>query len=584
MVSILALVFGLSAVPRTLFSVELRAQSPTYEAPEGGDSIFFDRVASGDVAPPRAYFHSPLYRHFLGLIYRVFGRDLLVVRLLQHLLGALTAALVSLLAFRLFRRPWVAFCAGLAQGWFGPAVFYEGQLLVDALTPLLTVVAALAVVSWVRRPRPLGAWLCGLSIGVAALGRPTILLWSVVAIGWLVVSRPRARSGSRQVAALLAGVVLAVLPVTLRNLVVAHEVVPISSNAGLNLYIGNNPNANGAYNLPDGLWFEPGNPADDFAGEGLVAARKALDRVPTSSEVSRWWAGKALSYMAAEPGRTAFLVLRKIRLLVNDYEYPQLYNYYAYRDVARALRFLLTAGFIVAPGLLGLALAVARGRESEVRLYAVCVLTFAVAYLPFFVVGRYRAPWVALLAPLAAWALAAIVDSIRRGSWRRLGKLIVGLCVCAAASFTPLDARPSPAPQYHAFGVASLDQGRIDPAIGWMRRAVAADPYYAPAQAGLGVALLRAGHPDEARLALLDALEFQPENGTVYRLLGVAQRRVGRPEEALRSLRNAVELAPGDASSWWELGRLLESLGHTAEAEQAYGSALTLGQADPSGR
>ena len=62
---------------------------------------------------------------------------------------------------------------------------------------------------------------------------------------------------------------LLVAPVTARNIAVEGDAVLISANAGLNLYIGNNDHARGSYNLPAGVWFEPGDPLDDFAGNRL---------------------------------------------------------------------------------------------------------------------------------------------------------------------------------------------------------------------------------------------------------------------------------------------------------------------------
>jgi hypothetical protein len=121
-------IFVLALLPRGVQLAQLRANAPTFTAPEGGDSIFYDRVASGASVPPRAYFHSPLYRWFVSGSYRLFGRDLLALRLLQLLIGALGAALAALLARRLFSSELCAAIAGGLVAICGPLIFYEAIL------------------------------------------------------------------------------------------------------------------------------------------------------------------------------------------------------------------------------------------------------------------------------------------------------------------------------------------------------------------------------------------------------------------------------------------------------------------------
>ena len=71
---------------------QLADGSPTFDAPEGGDSILYDRLAQGEPEPPRAYFHSPLYIWLLTGIYALFGRDLLIARVVHHGLAHIQAS------------------------------------------------------------------------------------------------------------------------------------------------------------------------------------------------------------------------------------------------------------------------------------------------------------------------------------------------------------------------------------------------------------------------------------------------------------------------------------------------------------
>ena len=635
-------IFLVALLPRMVFLHQLRG-SPTFHRPEGGDSIFYDRVAAGEPEQPRAYFHSPLYRWFLRGIYLGAGRSLVLVRLLQHLLGATAALLVYLVTLRLFCRRPVAITAALLAGLYGPAIFYEGQLLPDAILPFLLAASALVLVRYAQQPRPWRALLLGLMLGLTALGRPTSLLWLPAIIIWAVVlqlrarravSDPRARpalqgrlpaspavSDPRDRPALqgrppasrawrpmlwrqgllLFGTVLVISPVTLRNYLVERDLVPITTNGGLNLYIGNNPNARGTYNLPAGVWFKPGDPGDDFAGR--KAATRAVGRELTSAELGRWWRDRALSYLRDNPRHGLQLVWNKVRLWVSDYEFPQLYSYYGYRLVCPVLWLLPTAGFIIAPALAGLVFLCWYTRRRVPRLLALCVLLSAVGYLPFFVVGRYRAAWIVLVAPFAGLALATLGRSLRatfraraqttvhalgplsrggsppRARPRQLAGLAGALAAGALVCFWPVVGRPTLAPQLYAFGNAALARRDLRQAERWYRRTIDEEPGHRAVEARLGRALLEQGRVREALAVLQRGRSLSPRSAAIRLVQGLAHHRVGDLRRAERDLLDAVRLSPGMAQAWIELAEVKAGLGRTAEAIRAYRSALVMASA-----
>ncbi|MBI5365644.1 MAG: hypothetical protein HZA54_01295, partial [Planctomycetes bacterium] len=66
------------------------AEHPFLKEPVG-DAGYYDRwaqeIAAGDVWGRRVFLLDPLYPYLLGLVYRLFGRDLVLARLLQAALG-----------------------------------------------------------------------------------------------------------------------------------------------------------------------------------------------------------------------------------------------------------------------------------------------------------------------------------------------------------------------------------------------------------------------------------------------------------------------------------------------------------------
>ena len=57
-----------------------------------GDARGYDewarRLAAGDWIGSEVFYQAPLYPYFLGLLYKIFGRDLLIVRICQAAIGS----------------------------------------------------------------------------------------------------------------------------------------------------------------------------------------------------------------------------------------------------------------------------------------------------------------------------------------------------------------------------------------------------------------------------------------------------------------------------------------------------------------
>src|SRR5262245_15501721 len=72
-----------------------------------GDSRSYDewavRIASGDWIGREVFYQAPLYPYFLGVVYRLFGRDLLLVRVMQSAIGSASCVLLASAVRALFR-------------------------------------------------------------------------------------------------------------------------------------------------------------------------------------------------------------------------------------------------------------------------------------------------------------------------------------------------------------------------------------------------------------------------------------------------------------------------------------------------
>ena len=271
-----------------------------------GDTRYYVRLAQqlesrGEYAQGhlRAYM-PPGYPAFLGGLLKL-GADSRTIQIVQNLLYVSAVLLLGALAAR--RGGWLggALVAGLALAspiW----LLLPQRAMSETLFVVLVAIGFWIVFSGAAPPGLGVALLAGVAFGLAALVREMGLLLggtlAVVVGGWAWRVGRRARAAALAVTVLL-GTVLPILPWTVRNYLVLGQIVPISTNGPINLYIGNNPEATGLYRWrlpPEGqaVWNRPDQGRSNELFTSALAGREAL------------------TYIRANPGRTLALVPHKL--------------------------------------------------------------------------------------------------------------------------------------------------------------------------------------------------------------------------------------------------------------------------------
>src|SRR5436305_1873403 len=161
--------------------------------------------------------------------------------------------------------------------------------------PLLLAILALALGArlahlWAVRTRPgIKVWLgAGLLLGVLALLRENALLVLpfLLPIAWHLEDRWKGLA--RRGGAMVAGLLLALLPVAIRNGIVGGDFLPTTSQGGVNFYLGNHAGADGTYQP-----IVPGKQVPELERkEPARVAAQALGRPLSAGEVSRYWLGQ----------------------------------------------------------------------------------------------------------------------------------------------------------------------------------------------------------------------------------------------------------------------------------------------------
>src|SRR5688500_5952191 len=195
------LIFAVALTARLVHVWQIR-QAPFFTTLMGdarGYDAWATRLGNGDWFGGEVFYQAPLYPYFLGLIYALAGRDLLVVRVVQAIVGAASCALLGVGTARLFS-PGVGLVAGLALALYAPAIFFDG-LMQKSVLDVFFVCLALWLIARIAGadpdpPAKAGGykrlWVAlGGTMGALALTRENALIFIAVIVVWAWWQRER---------------------------------------------------------------------------------------------------------------------------------------------------------------------------------------------------------------------------------------------------------------------------------------------------------------------------------------------------------------------------------------------------------
>jgi hypothetical protein len=538
-------------------------------------------ILAGQVLPDQPFYQDPLYPYLLAALMVVVGDSVAALRLALACLGALTP-LAVLWAGRIGLGRTEGLVAGCVAAVYGPLVLTDIGLEKEGLGALLAALALGLTARVARRPTAGAAALAGLAWGVLALLRANALVVGPIGAAWCcwgVPRRAQAQWAPGLALAFAGGCALSLSPAVVVNTIVSQprEFLLTTWQAGPNFYNGNGPEATGTFADIPFVAAHPFFEAEDYRRE----AERRTGRRLTPAAVSRFWFAQGLKQWQTAPGASLRLLARKGFLLANDHEVADNHDgSYLRLTAVPALRFgVLSFGWIAPCAALGLARA-RRDRSPFWWFLVVATAAGLAATAAFFVVGRYRIPWVPGLLLLGA---AGVVDLARRLAARRFREaaLRVSLLVAPAAA---LAWAPTPVAAEDRWGLALrrqfkayLASGQIDPAIDALddARALGVRPMR-------NLAAMMAAGPEHDHWVSLLAEVSHPQVSDLVRARWLRQVPEGRAESR-RLLEALLRAQPDDAAAlrewggWW-LGAVRDPEAR-AQAVAAFRGAAAAGDA-----
>lgn len=347
---------------------------------------------------------APVFPYLLALVFKLFGTysylSSLSIRTLDCVFAAFTAWPITAMGTRAFGRK-----TGTAAGWLWAvlpsAIFFPAVWVWDtALTGLwmaLLVAATLRLrgsdrgISWIGY----GAlWAVGALINPSLLAvLPFLALWAV----WPL--RRQLRRAGEMALVSSAMFFACIAPWTMRNYLAFHALLPMRSNFGLELWLGNN-------NIQQSSWAPSLNPTDN-AEQAREYAR--MGEIPYMAEKRR----EALAFIRTHPGESASHFFQRFAATWTGISGP-LADSWPYLPLSLKIRLASTCLFSFL-AFLG-ALFAYRARNEAALPFAAAMLFFPLVFYLTHTTMRYRYPLDTVMTVLAVYA---VVQSLTRPARRQ---------------------------------------------------------------------------------------------------------------------------------------------------------------------
>jgi 4-amino-4-deoxy-L-arabinose transferase-like glycosyltransferase len=207
-------------------------------------------------------FRPPGFPFFLTLLYAVFGRSYLAIRLTNALLGALTCLPIYFFTKRVWR--WQTGIIGSLGVAAHPLLIYFTGIIYPECLMLFLVAVVFLLANHSARSRRIGEMIpLGLVSGFLVYLRPSLLVFGLAQTVWIWLSYETIKKRLLACAILVTVILLVIAPWSVRNFLAFDEFVWMATEGGVTFWASNNPLATGGWVEPSpATWLGPDPPAD----------------------------------------------------------------------------------------------------------------------------------------------------------------------------------------------------------------------------------------------------------------------------------------------------------------------------------
>jgi 4-amino-4-deoxy-L-arabinose transferase-like glycosyltransferase len=522
-------------------------------------------IANGITPEPRPFWQPPLYIYSLSFIYKHFSSNIIFIRTIQSLFSVITILLTFAIARR-FCSQRISIAISLATAIYGPLLFFSSQLLPTSIAVTGNMAVLLCVIKLSENPSWKLSLLTGILLGLTALLVSNILIFIPILIAWLIwnilSSTPR-KNWTLTLLALLAGLAITILPVSIRNYTVSKQFVLISANAGINLYIGNNENTAETINI------RPGQDWDKLVAEPY------RNGAENDVQAAKFFKNKVTTFAIQYPVLFLKGLTIKTMQFFNSREIPRNVDIYTFRPYSTILNittfqlgsFSFPFGLVAPLALWGILISIKENIRQRIIIYYVII--YSISIILFFPASRYMMPVIPIFLIFAGIGLTALLAKNKNIRQRIPGILFVIFFLLTLNLPIKL---PSDNINYNAelhtnLGVGLQTRGAIYNSIAEYKKAISLNPDNADTYHFLGTTYRTMNNHILAIENFEKAIQIRPNHAQALQDLAIERFQQGYTEESIRLLRKSLLANPDNKHAMINLaiGLLKQKQQHEAE-------------------
>ena len=552
------------------------------------------QIASGALGngEDAAFNKIPLYYNFIATCYRLIGRNLYFVRLVQSVIGAFNCGLLFLLGALIFRRR-VGIIAGIVASLYWPLIAFEAKFLPVNLAIFFSILTVVFLYLFLETKNKTFIFTSGLSFAFASIARANMLLLFPVYAAWIFFYFLKEKKRAIICTAVfIFAFSLIIAPPILKDYGKTQEFMPVQNNYAIGVYFGLSLEH---INVKPGSAWK--NLMMDLLDDDLTHAR---ERIP-------YWFKKGKDLIAGNPAKYTKEFFKKLYVFGNHYELSprESINYFRQKSSFLSLP-LFNFGIVFPFAIMGMFVGWREFRKKAMPIY-LFVFTYAASVIPFMPLSRYRLPIVPFLIIFAAYGFFKIAETIKIKKWNHFAKYIVfivpilvvsnsnymqttlesfsrpyyheGLMYVRAKDYstalislqTALKKHPNDADIFETTGDAYAGMGELEKAEVNYKMALTIQPRFPKAMNKLGVVYARMGKMDKAKELFIQAItSFPTDLPELHINLGNCYKFEKDHKNAEKEYKRALHFSPNNLQALFRLATLYEEVGDKEGAERVW--------------
>jgi len=499
--------------------------------------------ANGNFFGDTTYFRAPFYIYCLGILYLIFGVSIWIGRIFGFLVGLCSILMTYLIGKKAFDYK-TGLLAAFIHAVYPVSLYFEAELLLDPLFMLLLQLTIYRLLIWIENKTPGNAGLTGFFMGIAALTRPTILVWTALLLLLIIIYRKDITQWYKQVLFFVLALFIVISPVTIRNLIIADDPVLIASQGGINFYIGNNPDADGV----SAVMPEPMGHNWQISQISHIA-EKETGRVLKSGEISSFWLSNAVEWIVENPGDFIGLYLKKLYFNILNREISNNRDLNQFFQTIPILKYNPVSFGILLAFTVAAILLLWRDNKT-LRLLTLLLIIYILAGSLFFFNSRFRLPMLPFYFIFSAAGLIMSYNYIKNKSSKRV-ILIAILSLTLFISYYPVvSLSKSNSPQtLMAKGNYYFAQGDYENSLRYNREAYKVDSLFPEVNLNIGTCFLKSGTIDSAQFYFQQETEIHPFRDKAYTNLASLKYLDHKYPESIELAYTAIKYNPYDVTA-----------------------------------